>query len=614
MRFLPSKSPGIRVILPVWQPHRNRLNETPPRPPMRWQLESLFADLNAYETFRTSLHRDLLAALETAAGPDSHLPEKLEANLLALESLGARVGHASCWLECRAAADTLDVSIRGARASFAELAALHTRIASAVRNSLRQLDLARFNELLDRPALASASHALRQLWLDARTRMSGPEEDLTAVLSIDGIHGWGRLYDTLSGEMEFDLHLPDGTVERTPMARRRSLMANGDRRIRKAAFEDGQKPWNAHAESLAASLNAIAGTRLKLCERRGGRHFLDDPLLDAGLSRKALDAMFSATLASADRLRTALCTAAANQGTTALAFYDLEAPQVPAPEGMRWDWDSAVKLVREAFDAGYPALGAYLREMLDKRWIEAESRPGKRPGAFCTSSAVAREERVYMTHNDTLHDTVTLAHEVGHAWHSALLRPERPFRSNYPMTLAETASNFGEIILFRGLLQSGRLTPPQTAYIRDQLLQRASGYLLNIPMRFEFERRFYEERAAGEVSVARLRELMSEAQRKVYAHALEQGGEDPMFWASKMHFFITEVSFYNFPYTFGFLLAHAIAKRLEMEGPSVIQHYELFLAASGSGTCEEVCLNTLGFDLTSEAFWSEAVQAACEDL
>jgi oligoendopeptidase F len=145
------------------------------------------------------------------------------------------------------------------------------------------------------------------------------------------------------------------------------------------------------------------------------------------------------------------------------------------------------------------------------------------------------------------------------------------------------------------------------AYLLDQEMLRAHAYLINIPMRYEFEKAFYSERAAGEVSVSRLRELMIEAQVKWYGDTLLLDGADPMFWASKMHFFITGVSFYNFPYVFGYLLSQALFARFKEEGPAFLPKYEAFLAATGSASCEQVARQTLGADLACSDFWATAL-------
>ena len=214
-----------------------------------------------------------------------------------------------------------------------------------------------------------------------------------------------------------------------------------------------------------------------------------------------------------------------------------------------------------------------------------------------------------MTFHNTVHDMVTLAHEVGHAWHSCVLRPARSLVARYPMTLAETASNFGEMILLDGLMSDPGISPATTAYLLDQEMLRAHAYLINIPMRYEFEKSFYTERAHGEVPISRLRDLMSEAQRRLYGDTLLDDGTDPMFWASKMHFSITGVSFYNFPYVFGYLLSQALFARFKEEGADFLPRYEAFLAMTGSATCEEVVRQSLGENLTDPGFWAKGIRA-----
>jgi oligoendopeptidase F len=247
--------------------------------------------------------------------------------------------------------------------------------------------------------------------------------------------------------------------------------------------------------------------------------------------------------------------------------------------------------------------------MIRDRWIEAQPRAGKRPGAFCTGSRLMLEERVYMTFHNTVIDMVTLAHEVGHAWHSRVLRPSRSLAARYPMTLAETASNFGEMILLDGLMSDPEISSATIAHLLDQEMLRAHSYLVNIPMRYEFENSFYSERAKGELSVSELQELMIAAQRKLYGDTLLPDGTDPMFWAYKMHFFITGVSFYNFPYVFGYLLSQALFARFKEEGPNFLTDYERFLQLTGSASCEEVVKQSLGADLTDPDFWGRAIRA-----
>jgi oligoendopeptidase F len=572
--------------------------------PDRWSFTSWFSAFGAedYLAFKAAISSDLANMLERA-GAETNLPLLLKD----LEALTDRVQHLGSYLGCLSADDANDEAVKKDEAWFSTQEAQQVKIMAVVRGRLAKLPAADFETLLQAPETAGAEHAVRRLRQAGLQQMEANLEALAADLNVDGLHAWGRLYDTLSGKMSFTMTFPDGHLEEVPMARRRALMSEPDRALREAAFRDGQKPWLDHADTLAAALNGISGTRLSLYQRRGVEHFLDAPLFDGALSRATIDAMLAAIHQHIELPRRAMRVAARLQGTEALHYFDIEAPQVAAPAEESLSWLDACRSVDTAFTAAYPALGSYFRDMLKQEWVEAQPRAGKRPGAFCTGSNLLRQERVYMNWHGTVHDMVTLAHEVGHAWHSCVLRPQRSYAIDYPMTLAETASNFGEMILLNGLMADPNLAPGMKAYLLDQEMLRAHAYLVNIPMRYEFEKAFYTERAQGEVSAARLSELMSQAQRRIYGDTLLPGGEDPMFWASKMHFFITGVSFYNFPYVFGYLLSQALFARFKAEGPSFLPRYEAFLSATGSASCEAVAKQTLGADLATVDFWADAI-------
>ncbi|MDB6075237.1 MAG: oligoendopeptidase pepF/M3 family [Verrucomicrobiaceae bacterium] len=581
-----------------------------PKAPDRWSLESWFTAFAApdYVIFKAALADDV-EALKTWAKSISTAPKDMADLICAVEALSDRLGHLSAYLGCLSADDANHEAVKADEAWMSTLDAESVKLRATLQSALAAMTDTAFDQLLAEPSLNGADHAVKRMRIEGKQQMAAELESLAADLNVNGLHAWGRLYDTLSGKMVFDMIFPDGHTESVPMARRRALMSEPDRKLREAAFHAGQKPWIDHADTLASGLNGIAGTRLSLYGRRGVPHFLDTPLFDGAMSRASLDAMLEAIHANIELPRRALRTAARLQGTSALHFFDLEAPQVAAPEEKPLSWDDACASVEKAFSSAYPRLGNYFRDLLRDRWIEAQPRPGKRPGAFCTGSQLKHEERIYMTWHGTVHDMVTLAHEAGHAWHSCVLRPARSFAANYPMTLAETASNFGEMILLDGLMSDPGMTPEIKAYLLDQEMLRAHAYLINIPMRYEFEKAFYTERANGEVPVSRLSELMEEAQRKLYGDTLLADGTDPMFWASKMHFFITGVSFYNFPYVFGYLLSQALFAQFKAEGADFLPRYEAFLAATGSATCEEVVKRTLGADLTDPEFWATALKA-----
>jgi oligoendopeptidase F len=189
------------------------------------------------------------------------------------------------------------------------------------------------------------------------------------------------------------------------------------------------------------------------------------------------------------------------------------------------------------------------------------------------------------------------------------MREVRPYARGYPMTLAETASTFGEQVLMNGILDDSAISAVKKATILDVEAGHGAIYLLDIPVRYEFEKALYEERAHGPLTVSRLKELMVETQRKVFGDVLEVGAEDPYFWASKLHFYITGITFYNFPYTFGYLLSRTLYRMFTKDPKKFIPKYEEFLRLAGSKSPETIVQQTIGRDIETSEFWGEAIDS-----
>lgn len=583
---------------------------------MDWDLESYFPAFEGpeYCRFKTELSGSLEAVQARIEAQDQFEPATFagwEAIVLGYEDAVKRVGHLTSYLECLSAADAANEDYRREYAALALHAAELKKLEVGLIDVLGGARHDHFEAFLKRDALAGAEFSLRRWREKARRVMPPAEESLAADLEVDGLKAWSRLYDTISGMLEFTLRHPDGREERVPAARRRALMASADRAVRTAAFHGGNVAWQSVEATCAAALNAMAGVRLTLGGRRGERHFLDPALFEHRIGLASLDALQKALVDRADVARSMVRLKARRLGLPAVAWYDLEAPTpgVADTEADRLSWEQGVARVEAAFTRAYPALGDFLRAAVSRRWFDHGSRRGKRPGAFCTGSEITHESRIFMTWEGAMNDVVTLAHEVGHAWHSHVLRAARPLAFGYPMTLAESASTFGEMLLIEGLLEDPDVSASVKLALLDSQARQAMGFLLDVPARFEFERSFYEERSHGEVPVARLKELMVAAQRKLFGDALAAGQEDPMFWASKLHFYIAEVPFYNFPYTVGFLLSRALFARFKAEGASFLPVYEAFLARSGAATCETLAREVLGVDLERPEFWAGAIDS-----
>jgi oligoendopeptidase F len=182
------------------------------------------------------------------------------------------------------------------------------------------------------------------------------------------------------------------------------------------------------------------------------------------------------------------------------------------------------------------------------------------------------------------------------------------------MTLAETASIHAEGLLRDALLAREDVAPGARLQVLAGSLDHAATFVCDIHMRFLFERAFYEERGRGEVGVSRLKELMLQAQQECYGDTLDPDEQDPMFWASKLHFHIAGVSFYNFPYTFGYLFSLSLAAQArQMPAARFHERYENLLRLTGSMTAEEVARESFGLDIGEEAFWLQALDLVDEE-
>jgi len=585
-----------------------------------WDLTGFFADGDghageAYREFRVSLAEDGRRLRERARSLAAITRANVRdwaALIVDLEAAWARGQHLSVYLSCCSATDSKDEVLRTESASAEAERARLEQVFVLLRDAMRSVDDDTFATLLADERSKDAEHFLTRLRRRARFAMGAELEELVTELDVDGVGAWSRLYSTVSGALAFDLELPNGSKRREPVAMTRTLMEDADPAVRSAAFRGANAAWESVGDVAVACLNAISGTRLSLYRRRGVEHFLDPALFDAAISRPTLEALLSAVEERAEVPRAFLREKAAAFGLERLRFHDLSAP-LPIGETARIPWTLATERVCAAFARSYPALASFAEAAVARRWIDHTPRPGRRPGGFCASSHLLGESRIYLTYDGSDGDLATLAHELGHAWHAWLLRDQRSWGRRYPMTLAETASTFAENLVVDAVLgeeESGL----RRAHVLNGHLQHAATYLLDILARFRFEEALYTERAKGELPKSRLIELMASSQRAAYGDALAADGLDPWFWASKRHFYLSTSSFYNFPYTFGYLLSLGLATRLAQEGPKFLPRYEEFLARSGRDAAEGVARSVLGVDLACPDFWRATIDPIQERL
>jgi len=453
--------------------------------------------------------------------------------------------------------------------------------------------------------------ASRFVWEQRRKQerdlsLTEAEESLLSSLSVPGMMAWGKLYDKICGTMRVDLKVPGAKSEIIGLAQAQSLTKQGETERRRAAWDGIQEAWSVHEESAAAILNSLTGWRLEVVKRRSGVRkidYLHEPLSRARIERRTLEAMYEAVLKNVEPMRATLRAMAGLHGKKQMDPWDLLAPSPVNSSGSR-DFDSGLKCIVDSFSSVAPEFGDFVTMMRDRRWIEARVLPNKGGGAYCTRFPKSQTPRVFQTYMGSIMDVSTLAHELGHAFHGWVMRDLPNSQQAYPMTLAETASIFAETVLSDHLFEStqNREEKIDVAYAQAE---NAVSLLLNISARFDFEKSLNERRMLGVLSPEDLREMNDQAWTKWYGDSLSRN--DKMFWASKMHFHMARLSFYNFPYTFGYLFALSIYARREEFGPDFMSRYVEILRDTGRMTAEDLIRKHLGEDIRTVEFWQKSL-------
>lgn len=458
----------------------------------------------------------------------------------------------------------------------------------------------------------------------ADTLLSEKEEALIARLRPTGQSSWGTLYNQIASNLRCEVsNSQTGGSKTVGLAQAAGMLRDGNEAVRKAAWLGIQNAWAEVEIPASAGLNALAGWRIELAEIRSKNrpvHYLEDSLRGSMIQKQTLDAMMSAIQSQIEMPRRAVRAMAKAHGKSKLEPWDLLAPAPasalhPKSTSHQIPYLKGLKMVRDSFETIDSSFSDFVDTMKKNRWLEGRSElPNKRQGAFCTDFQKSRTPRVFQTYMGSIDDIRTLAHELGHAYHSWVMRDLPTAVTHYPMTLAETASIFAETAFAEGTLANAVKEGDQTTAfeIAFQNGEAAAAFLLNIPARFDFETSFYDKRQEGTVSAEELSSLTAAAWNKWYGDTLSE--PDSKYWMTKLHFSIAEISFYNYPYTFGYLFSLGVYALRKERGLDFWNSYNSLLRDTGCMTAEELAMKHLGVDLTQPDFWMKSLSIVEEHV
>lgn len=449
---------------------------------------------------------------------------------------------------------------------------------------------------------------LSEMRRDGQELLDEQSENIINTLALDGQSAWSQHYDTIVASIQIPFN---GEMLSAGQAFN-IMMSSQDKAVRQELFEKWEKAWSEKADIFADTLNHLDGFRLNNYKLHGIDDFLKQPLEYNRLDKETLDMMWGTIQKNKQPIIDFLTRKAQLFGKDKMDWQDQDAPIVLGDfEERRYTFDQAADFIVENFKKFSPKMSEFAQMAFDKAWIEAEDRPGKRPGGYCTSLPKSQESRIFMTYGESVNEVSTLAHELGHAFHSHVMWDLPTLNQDYAMNVAETASTFAELIVADATLKEAK-TDEEKINLLDVKLQNAIAMFMNIHARFIFESNFYAARQKGLVATDEITRLMVEAQKEAYINGL--GSYHPHFWAAKLHFFIDEVPFYNFPYTFGYLFSLGIYAKASQHTDGFEDQYIALLRDTASMTTEELAKKHLDTDLHQATFWQAGIDMVLKDI
>jgi oligoendopeptidase F len=454
----------------------------------------------------------------------------------------------------------------------------------------------RVEELLGGEGLEFCAHHLRNVRRYREHLLSEPEEKILAEKSLTGAGAWTRLFEELTSAIAVELHGPD--AEKVALDVALSRLSLPDRESRRATAEAVTAALAPGLRTRAFLFNTLLADKASDDRLRRYPHWLAARNLANEASDESVQALVEAVRGRYEIARRWYRLKARLLGVERLADYDRMA--AVTEDEVSYPFAHAREVVLECYSSFSPELGALARRFFDERRIDAPVRPAKRGGAFCASAVPSAFPYVLLNYTARRRDVLTLAHELGHGVHFALAARQGIFHQHTPLTLAETASVFGETIVFGRLLAEDSSPTSRLALLAENLEDTIATVFRQVAMnRFE-DLVHTARRGEGELSVERIGELWTESQSEMLGDSVELSEGYRTWWSYIPHFIGSPG--YVYAYAYGQLLALSVYQRYEQTGAELVPRYLELLSAGGSRSPQELGA-IVGVDLADPGFW-----------
>ena len=453
-------------------------------------------------------------------------------------------------------------------------------------------------------SLAPYAFRFSKMEKSSRYLLSSQAEEVAAKLQLSGGSAWSDLQGYLTSTVPVEYEGKTITLSSV-----RNLAYDADAVVRKKAYEAELACYDQIKAPVAFALNSIKLETLSDCKLRGYEGPLARTLERSDMKKETLDAMLGAMDEYLPKFWQYLKAKAKALGyEKGLPWYELFAPM--GRSSTKFTTQQARDFLVEQFASFNKEEADMIARAFDEEWIDFFPREGKAGGAFCSDVEALGQSRILTNFDGAFGDVVTLAHELGHAWHNECIREHKSLNHDYSMPLAETASTFNECVVMASAIANAADDQEKLALIESQL-QDAAQIICDIYSRYQFETMVFENREEQFMHADTLCDFMVKAQKACYGDGLDPDFLHPYMWVCKGHYY--GPTFYNFPYAFGGLFARGLYAQYEKEGESFIPKYNKLLYTTPIATAEDVAM-TAGIDLTDKNFWRGALDMIARQI
>ena len=445
-----------------------------------------------------------------------------------------------------------------------------------------------------------------QIKENASHKLSDDAEDVFARMNLSGGRAWGDLFAYLTANVTVDYK-----GGKTSLSAVRGLAESNDPEERKSAYVAELACYDKIRDSIAFALNSIKAQVNTEAELRGYESPLAMTLSQSRMKKETLDAMFAAMREAFPKFREYLRRKAELLGyPNGLPWYEILAPMGKA-DGKTYTVEEAHAYLVEHFSSFSPDLAEMVDTAFRDEWIDFYPRKGKVGGAFCSNLPFMNQSRILTNFTGTFGSITTLAHELGHAYHGKQIESHRPLNTGYTMPVAETASNFNELIIVNHAIENA--DGEEKIRLIETQIQDMTQIIVDIYSRFLFEDEVFRRRKNTFLFADDLEKIMVNAQKEAFGDGLDPEYLHPYMWCCKSHYYRSALSYYNFPYAFGGLFSRGLYAKYLEEGESFLPKYRALLKATTVDTVENVAY-IAGIDLTEPEFWRKSLATITDQI